>query len=209
MDWIRWHERYDDPTSALSRRLEVVRQRVAEALDLVPAARPSVLSLCAGDARDLLPVLVGRPASARGPAVVVEQDPLLAEAGSVTAGDAGLDEVSIRRGDAADPTVWSDAVPVDVLLLCGVFGNITAEEVDALVALAPSLLHPGGCVIWTRGRTDPDLRPRVRRAFLAAGFDEVAYDGEPSEYGVGLACLAVAPPDPRPALPDRLFTFLR
>lgn len=207
MDWIRWHERYDDPTSALSRRLEVVRQRVAEALDLVPAARPSVLSLCAGDGRDLLPVLAGR--SARGPVVVVEQDALLAEAASATAGDAGLVDVSIRHGDAADPTVWSDAVPVDVLLLCGIFGNITAEEVDALVLLAPALLRPGGCVVWTRGRTDPDLRPRVRQAFLAAGFEEVAYDGESAKYGVGLARLAVPPPDPRPPLPGRLFTFLR
>lgn len=207
MDWIRWHEGYDDPTSALSRRLEVVRRRVAEALDRVPAARPSVLSLCAGDGRDLLPVLARR--SARGPVVVVEQDPLLVAAAESTAGDAGLDDVSIRLGDAADPAVWSDAVPVDVLLLCGIFGNITAEEVDALVALAPSLLHPGGCVVWTRGRTDPDLRPLVRQAFLDAGFEEEAYDGEPSEYGVGLARLAVPPPDVRPPRPGRLFTFLR
>lgn len=209
MDWVRWHEDYDDPGSPLSQRLEVVRRRVAEALDLVDAEGPAVLSLCAGDGRDLLPVLARRAASSRGPVVVVEQDPTLAEAARLTAGDAGLHEVEVRQGDAASPAVWADARPVDVLLLCGVFGNITAEEVDGLVALAPALLRPGGCVVWTRGRTEPDLRPRVRAAFTAAGFDELGYDGEPAQYGVGLARLAGPPPAPRPDLPERLFTFLR
>ena len=209
MDWVRWHGGYDDPASPLSRRLEVVRRRVGEALELVDADRPSVLSLCAGDGRDLLPVLARRPVGARGRVTVVEQDPLLAEAAALTAGDSGLDGASVLRADASDPSVWAGAVPVDVLLLCGIFGNITAEEVDGLVALAPALLRHGGCVVWTRGRTEPDLRPRVRASFAAAGFAEVAYDGEPARYGVGLARLVVAPPDPRPALPERLFTFLR
>ncbi|WCO67837.1 hypothetical protein PO878_03750 [Iamia majanohamensis] len=209
MDWVRWHGAYDDPASPLSQRLEVVRRRVEEALDLVDADRPSVLSLCAGDGRDLLPVLARRPARARGPVVVVEQDPTLAEAARLTAGDAGLHEVEVRQGDAASPAAWADALPVDVLLLCGIFGNITAEEVDGLVALAPALLRRGGCVVWTRGRTEPDLRPRVRAAFTHAGFDELAYDGDPAQYGVGLARLVVAPPDPRPPLPERLFAFLR
>ena len=31
-DWLEWHAPYDDPSSALSRRLEVVQRLLAEAL---------------------------------------------------------------------------------------------------------------------------------------------------------------------------------
>jgi hypothetical protein len=60
-DWLAWHEDYDDPSSALSRRLVVVRRRLTEALD-APADRPRrLLSLCAGDGRDVIPVSTRSP----------------------------------------------------------------------------------------------------------------------------------------------------
>ncbi len=208
-DWVAWHHSYDDPASSLPRRLEVVRRRVSDALDLVPAARPRLLSLCAGDGRDVIPVLARRGGSGWTSAVLVEHDEVLAGAALDAAAAAGLDALDVRRGDAGEPTTFADVVPVDVLLLCGIFGNISTAEVDGVIALAPTLVEPGGCVIWTRGRTDPDLRPRVRKAFRAAGFEEVAYDGEAESYGVGLARrLDEAAPD-RTDLPDRLFSFLR
>jgi hypothetical protein len=57
VDWQAWHEKYDDPASSLARRLRVVQARIREALDACPPGRVRVVSLCAGQGRDLLEVL--------------------------------------------------------------------------------------------------------------------------------------------------------
>src|SRR5690606_17231917 len=71
MDWGRWHEEYDDPDSRLSRRLEVVSARLAEAIAACPG-RLRLLSLCAGEARDVISVLSEHPRSRDVDATVVE-----------------------------------------------------------------------------------------------------------------------------------------
>jgi len=61
-------------------------------------------------------------------------------------------------------------------------------------------------VIWTRGRTEPDLTPAIRRWFAERGFVELGFDGEPGSFGVGVHLLVV---DPEPFDPDvTLFTFI-
>src|SRR6185437_12877992 len=53
-DWVEWHLAYQDPESALSRRLERVRQHLAKAIDDAPAGQVSLVSLCAGQGHDVL-----------------------------------------------------------------------------------------------------------------------------------------------------------
>jgi hypothetical protein len=121
----------------------------------------------------------------------------------------------VRTGDASLPATWRDVLPVDVLMLCGVFGNITDTDMERTVAAARSMVAAGGAVVWTRGNRvpgDPTQHPddpaeRVRRVFLAAGFDEVAFvRPADASYRVGVARLTTPSTDP---LPDRLFTFVR
>jgi hypothetical protein len=64
MDWQSWHEEYDDPGSRLSRRLAVVQRRLTEILDTVTGTDLRLVSLCGGEARDVIPVLAAHP---RGP----------------------------------------------------------------------------------------------------------------------------------------------
>lgn len=206
MDWVDWHRAYEDPESSLSRRLGVVRRRLDETLDAVSAPTPSILTLCAGDGRDLIPVLAARPPGA-AVARLVEQDEALSQRAREAADAAGLERVDVVRGDAGAVTTFVDVLPVDVLMLCGVFGNVIPEDVERTVALVPSLVTPGGFVIWTRGRTEPDLRPTVRGWFSDAGLDEVSFDGEPESFGVGVARVADGAARAEP-LPERLFTFL-
>lgn len=56
-DWFAWHRPYDDPDSDLRRRLAAVQGFIAEALTRQPPGRIRVVSVCAGQARDLLGVL--------------------------------------------------------------------------------------------------------------------------------------------------------
>jgi hypothetical protein len=74
-DWLDWHDLYDVADSSPARRLRVVRRRVAEALDAVPAGPVTVVSMCAGQGRDLLGVLVEHPRRGDVRALLVELDP--------------------------------------------------------------------------------------------------------------------------------------
>lgn len=207
-DWLAWHRDYDDPSSALARRLVVVRRRIGESLDALGSGARGVLSLCAGEGRDLIPELALRPQLS--PAVLlVEANEELVDAARNAASAAGLGNVRVRRADAGLPASFTDVLPVDLLLLCGIFGNVGEQDIRRTLGAVPAILRPRGLVIWTRGGFgEEDLRPSVRRWVAEAGLEELAYDGEPEEpHGVGLARW-VGPPAAA-VLPERLFTFLR
>lgn len=216
-DWHRWHRAYDDPASSLSHRLDVVRTQLDHALSRLDAggpATPTLVSLCAGDGRDTLPVLARRP-DRRLRALLVELDATLADAARESARDLGLDDVLVRAADAGHTRSFADFCPADVLLVCGVFGNITDADVDRTVGRLPMLLTPGATVIWTRGRHggrgDPpaagsDPSERVRDLFASSGFDETAFVRPPDmAFRVGVNTLRARP---APYTPARLFRFV-
>jgi len=205
-DWHAWHGRYDDQDSSLSRRLRVVQQRLDGLVSAEPPVR-RVLSLCAGDGRDILPVLARQAHERRPEIVLVEIDPALAAAAERRAVDSGV-ATTVVVGDAGSASTWRSVGPVDLLMLCGIFGNISAADIRTTIAAAPGMVTPGGTVIWTRGYfTEQDLRPQVREWFAESGFREISFDSEPTGYGVGVNRLAPdAPPTP---IPDRLFSFVR
>jgi hypothetical protein len=204
-DWQRWHGRYDDPDSDLSRRLAVVRQQLAE-LVAGPRVR-RILSLCSGDGRDILPVLAEQRAAERPEVVLVELDTTLAATADQRAADLGV-AATVIVGDAGLVRTWQSVAPVDLLMLCGILGNISDADIRATIGAAPAVLTRGGSVIWTRGAwADLDLRPEIRQWFSQAGFVETAFVAQPLGYGVGVHRLAAGAP--AAALPDRLFTFVR
>lgn len=206
-DWRAWHEEYDDPGSRLSRRLEVVRARLSEILDGLDAPAPRLLALCAGDARDVVPVLRSRPNGDHVAAVLVEIDEMLAERARASARAVGLRNVEVRSADAGDPESFRDVLPVDVLMLCGIFGNVEPSTVRHIARRVPAMVRSGGAVIWTRGGEGPDdPRPQVRRWFIDAGMSELSFDGPPETYGVGVNRVERA--RPIEAEPARLFTFV-
>jgi hypothetical protein len=209
--WVRWHELYDEPGSALPRRLRRIQARVIETLDSRPAGPIRVLSMCAGQGRDLIGPLATHPRRDDVRALLVELDPDNAEVARRAAAAAGLSGVEVRTADAALPSVYTPVVPVDLALVCGVFGNISDDDIRHTIEYLPSMLRPDGRVIWTRHREEPDRTPTIRGWFSACGFTEVAFDSEPGYfYGVGTHRLAteVAEPGAEPAEPGaKLFTF--
>lgn len=205
-DWHAWHDRYVDPDSSLSRRLAVVRRRIDEALSR--GGVETVLSLCAGDGRDVIPVLATRAVGERPQVTLVELDRVLAESARQRAAQVAVD-VTVIAGDAGLRRTWGDVPPVDLLLLCGIFGNISHDDIRTTIQSVPALLHDGGTVIWTRGNRGDgvDLRPQVRQWFADAGFEEVGYDEEAIGYGV--AVHRRTDQAPLAGVPERLFSFVR
>ena len=74
MDWVAWHAAYDEPSSSLSARLKCVRAHLSQAVDRAPAGRVSLVSLCAGQGRDVIGVLPDHPRRDDVRAVLVESD---------------------------------------------------------------------------------------------------------------------------------------
>jgi hypothetical protein len=184
-----------------------VRARVTAALDAAPAGPLRVVSMCAGDARDLLPPLAAHPRRADVAARLVELDPRNAERARAAAAAAGLDAVEVIVGDAALTDRYAGVAPADLVLACGIFGNVSDADIRRTVAACGALCRPGGRVIWTRHRRAPDAVPRIVGWFADAGFelDWLSAPGLP--YGVGVHRFA-GRPAPLPA-GERLFTFRR
>jgi hypothetical protein len=204
--WVRWHEGYEYPSSPLSRRLAAVQRRLGEALDQASDGPIRMISMCAGQGRDVIPVLANHPRGRDVRARLVELDPELVAHARTSVTDAGLEDIEIVAGDASATSAYEGAVPADVILVCGVFGNISDVDVRATVFELPHLSAPGAHVIWTRHRRSPDLTPVVRRWFADAGFEEEAFDTEDgSAFGVGATRLVGPPLDYRPD--RRMFTF--
>ncbi|MGI5245163.1 class I SAM-dependent methyltransferase family protein [Dactylosporangium sp. CA-139066] len=205
--WVRWHDKYDVPGSSLSVRLDLVAAHVARAVDARPAGPVRLVSACAGQGRDVVRALREHPRRGDVTGRLVELDPVNAADARDRIAAAGLSGLEVLEADAGATAAYAGAVPAGVILMCGVFGNVTDEDIRATVHALPEFAEPGARVIWTRHRGAPDVTPRIRGWFAEAGFREVAFDApEPFSVGVGVHELA-APP--RPLTADRrLFTFV-
>lgn len=201
-DWRAWHDAYEDPGSELSRRLGAVRQQIVRWLDGPRPARPHVVSVCAGDGRDLIGALDGRADAAAVAATLVELDPELAAAARVAA-----PSFRVVAGDAGAAATYAGVPRADLLLLCGVLGNVTDAVARGTIAALPMLCARGARVIWTRTRRAPDLTPSIRAWFAASGFEERAFVTGGGEWSVGAADLRAEPLALDPGA--TLFTFVR
>jgi hypothetical protein len=206
VDWREWHDRYEVHDSSLGRRLRVVQEWIGLALDSAGSGELRVVSLCAGQARDLLGVLPEHPRRHDVRARLVELDERNAVIARRAANAHGLHRVEVVVGDAALTDHYRGMAPADLVLLCGVLGNITDEDVAAMVGYCTQLCAAGAALIWTRHRQRPDLVPQICRWLEAAGFEQRWLSDPDAGYGVGVHRFARLP---RPlASGQRMFTFI-
>jgi hypothetical protein len=206
-DWVAWHAAYDDPASPLSARLRRVRSHLSDGIDQAPTGRVSLVSLCAGQGHDVIGVLPHHPRRDDVRAVLVEADERNAGLAHRAATGHGLSQVEVRQADAGLVASFADALPADVLLLCGIFGNVSDRDIQHTVQASPALCRPGATVIWTRHRRPPDLTPQVRAWFADSGFEEIAFEALQTSAltSVGVNRLRRPPTAEPPG--HRLFTF--
>lgn len=205
-EWLEWHKRYDQDAHQ-AQRLALVQDRLRDALDHALPGTVRLISLCAGDGRDVLGVL---PTHRRGPDVrarLIDLEPTLVEEGRREIARLKLGHVEFVLGDASTTTACEGLVPADIILACGIFGNISDSDVRHTVESFPALCANGATVIWTRGRFEPDLTPTIREWFRGSGFQEVAFVTVPGSTASVDEHRLVGPPQPfRRGV--RLFTFL-
>jgi hypothetical protein len=206
MDWQAWHADYDRPGSDLARRLRVVQERIRLALDACPPGPVQVISLCAGQGRDVIEVLTAHPRRDDVRARLVELDPRNAAFARATADAAGLGQVEVVTGDAALTDHYRDVVPAELVLVCGLFGNITDTDIERTVDACTRLCATGGTVIWTRHRHTPDRVPLICGWFEERDFERLWVSDRGAGFGVGVHRFGG---EPRPLTPGTgMFTFV-
>ncbi|MFZ1116738.1 MAG: class I SAM-dependent methyltransferase [Propionibacteriaceae bacterium] len=209
-DYVKWHETYDDPASDLSWRLRQVQAYIRSALDQMDGQR-TVLSLCAGDGRDVLQVLAERDDSSRIQTTLLELHPVLAQRARDVAAASGLANVTVRTVDAGNSTAYVGAVPADLVIMIGIFGNISDDDVRRTIMTAPQLCRTGATLLWSRATSPEDGNSLVRSVLPAAGFVELDYrefdSGEEERAALGSARYG-GPPQPL-ITGQQLFTFVR
>ncbi len=172
MDWAKWHDRYD-VSRALMTRLRTVRERIVRCLASFPPGPIHVLSICSGDGRDLIGALTDHARAQDVRARLIELDFELVERGRAAATAAGLArQLEFVAGDATAASAYRNAAPADLVLACGVFGNVRKADTPRLVDSLTSLCTRGGFLIWTRGTVssaavmglgDPQIGHRWRK----------------------------------------------
>ncbi len=209
-DWRDWHQHYDNPNSSISLRLNLVQGDLRRALAEASNDENGVVNLitmCAGEGRDVLPVLAkensGRPVKA----ILVEYDETLAERARTAVQNLQLPDVEVKTADAGTTDTYLDLPLAQILTVCSVFGNIPVEDMQRTVATLPALLANDGIVIWTRAGRDQSLA--VRKVFLDHGFSEMSFTNTTDDtFWVGMYRVAGKPAQlhaPQPG--TRMFSF--
>ena len=207
-DYLDWHDDYERPGTALHQRLQVVIRFVRDALDDLPPGPVRVLSLCAGQGADVLGAADGHPRARDLRGRLVELDPRNVEVARRRIDELALHGLEVVEGDASSSDACAGAVPADLVLVCGIFGNISLDDIERTIRFLPSLCAPGAWVLWTRHPREREVLEQLQAWLEEAGLAPVDVDVDPEEHWAVGAHRLVA--DPRPFVPDEhLFTFTR
>jgi hypothetical protein len=189
MDWVKWHENYKASPS-LKARLLVVREHLSRCFDSLPPGVIQVLSICAGDARDLIGLLATHPRKMDVRAHLVENNVELVENGQKVIIEAAFEEqLQFVIADATISSTYLGLAPVDVVLMSGVFGNLRSEEVARLIGSLGLLCKCGGYVVWTRHRrlhNGLNQIALIRQLFSESDFEEVLIENtSDNKFAIG------------------------
>jgi hypothetical protein len=191
-------------------RLSKVREHFTECLDNAPRGPVRVLSLCAGDGRDVIGGLGSHPRRTDVTAWLIESNRQSVALGVRQAASARLEKaVNFLCGDATAYAAYKNITPADIVLLCGVWGHVRADERELLVRAVASLCKPGGSVIWTRGVLPDTTRlQQIQLHFAALPWEEVRVSIT-SDHRWAVATYRYSGPPRELPRSGRLFRFQR
>ena len=177
-DWFAWHDNYRT-RPRMRQRLQLVQDYILMYLDRCPPGSIRIVSVCAGDGRDLIGTLFDHPRARDVQARLIELDPRLVECGRTAAQSAGLGEqLEFVEGDATQSSAYKRAVPADLVLVCGVFGNVADDtELHRLIHGFRFFCKKGACLIWTRDLfvDGENHLAQVRELLSKSAFEEVSF----------------------------------
>jgi hypothetical protein len=172
--WTNWPERAYKQRR-YQQRLAAVQEHLAKRLDTTPAGPVRIISICAGDGRDLLGVLETHSRRSDVCAWLVEQSLQSVNAGCAHA--SALDLAYAVRFLHADATLYATYQVIglaDIVLLCGVWGHVPVHERTSVIRALTCLCKPGGTVIWSRAVAKGIERlEQIQSLFVAPSWERI------------------------------------
>jgi ubiquinone/menaquinone biosynthesis C-methylase UbiE len=172
VDWFQWHNAYEQ-FPALARRLSLVQAHIRRCIDACPVGEIHIVSVCAGDGRDLLGAISEHPRRDDIRALMVELHPGLVDSGKAAFDAAGLSgRITFINGDAASTAPYLGAPRADILLMCGMLGLVNPSDFPGAVRTMQALCKEGGHVVWTRRLDSNGFKHfrRLNRTLKGEGF---------------------------------------
>ena len=202
MDWNEWYRHYDSLPS-LQARLRIVREQIVATLDECPPGPIRIVSVCAGDGRDLVGALLNHPRRSDVTAWLLDNHAESIGRGQAAAEQAGLGrQLRFVQTDAAVAGNYAGIVPADLIILSGFLGHLRHEDVPGLIESLPMFCKEGGWAIWNRHlvlHKGHEQVPAIRELFRRSKFEEVHFATTgPDGFAVGRARFTgrVKPLDP-------------
>jgi hypothetical protein len=179
--WSEWHDEYDDPDSELALRMRTVRKHVAATVEACPPGPVTVVSICAGQGREVIGALEDHPRRGDVRGRLVELDPDNAAFAKQSAEHAHLDGLEIVNGDASVSDAYAGLPRADLVVMSGLFGHLDDEDRVSTIAFLRQILRSGGHAVWTSFLRDNGPVEKMRRFFVEQSFDEVETEFLPGE----------------------------
>src|SRR5882757_383227 len=197
IDWNHWHTGYETSPS-LQARLKIVCEQIAGALSQCPPGPIQVISMCAGDGRDLGLALQEHPRRNDVTAVLLDNNLDAITRGRQMAKGAGLEQqMRFAHADAALAESYAGIGHADLVLLSGFLGHLRHENALSLIDSLPMLCKTGGSVIWNRHLVLHDGTKqvaRIRGEFRRNNFEEIQFATTAEDgFAVGRARFAGKP----------------
>jgi SAM-dependent methyltransferase len=149
--WSNWPARAY-LRSSYRLRLGEVQAHLSRCLDEAAPGPVYIVSLCAGDGRDVTGTLEAHPRRSDVEAWLVERDWKSVEAGIQSAAGKELrDHVHFILGDATNYATYANLSVCDIVVFCGVLGHVMPCEKAETVKRVAQFCKPGGAIVWTRG----------------------------------------------------------
>jgi amino acid adenylation domain-containing protein len=191
MNWNEWHKYYDNLPN-LQERLRIVREQIAAALDEFQPGLIQIVSICAGDGRDLLGILQNHPRRSDVAALLLDNNAESIALGKKSAEETGLAwQIRFLEADATLAKNYLGAVPADLVLLSGFLGHLRHADVPGLIGSLPMFCKAGGQAIWNRHLVLHDGHrqvPLIRDFFRKTDFEEIHFEKtDANGFAVGRA----------------------
>ncbi|HMD54402.1 MAG TPA: class I SAM-dependent methyltransferase family protein [Phycisphaerae bacterium] len=188
-EWDNWHKLYET-WDDLQVRLRMVREQIAAAVDECPLGSIKIISICAGDGRDVLETLSGHPRRGDVRAYLLDNHAPSLERGREGAQRADLSEhMHFINADASVTASYVGFVPADVIVISGMLGHIDLRDVPRLIGQLPMLVKKGGSVIWnrhTKAANGVRQVPAIRKMFAGVEFEEIFFGpASPEGFATG------------------------
>jgi hypothetical protein len=188
-NWSTWHNEYENESSELNARKQAVQGHVAAIVSECPPGPVTVVSICGGQAREVLGALEGHPRRADVRGRIVELDQENAAFALAWAKRAALN-IEILNGDASISESYAALPPADVVVISGVFGHINEADRARLIGFLPQILRRGGAAVWTFTPFSKDQLKeeymQVREFFRGQKFVEERVDRTTGRYSFAI-----------------------